>query len=86
MAAASQLNIKNPETVRLAHELAKLKGETVTDAVTKAVRERLERERRKREQMVREVMRIVEESGPSGLPEGEDHTAFLYDEKTGLPR
>ncbi|HEX9867242.1 MAG TPA: type II toxin-antitoxin system VapB family antitoxin, partial [Candidatus Tectomicrobia bacterium] len=35
------LNIKNPETHRLATELARLTGETLTQAVTEAVRERL---------------------------------------------
>jgi antitoxin VapB len=37
------LNLKNEETNRLAHELAVLTGETLTTAVTVAVRERLER-------------------------------------------
>lgn len=37
------LNIKNPETVRLAHELADRTGETVTGAITVALRERLGR-------------------------------------------
>jgi antitoxin VapB len=86
MAVVTQLNIKNPETVRLARELAKLKGETVTDAVTKAVKERLERERSDPERLVTEIMALVRRSGPSGLPPDEDHTAFLYDEETGLPR
>jgi hypothetical protein len=40
------LNIKNPETHRLAEELAKLTGETLTAAVTTAVRERLDRVQR----------------------------------------
>ena len=37
------LNIKNKETHKLADQLAKLTGESMTDAVTKAVRERLEK-------------------------------------------
>jgi antitoxin VapB len=37
------LNIKNEETQRLAHELSKITGESMTVAVTKALRERLER-------------------------------------------
>ncbi|HEY3776531.1 MAG TPA: type II toxin-antitoxin system VapB family antitoxin [Rhizomicrobium sp.] len=41
------LNIKNPETHRLAHELATLTGESMAEAVTQAVRERLARQRRK---------------------------------------
>lgn len=42
------LNIRNPETERLAAELARRTGETKTEAVTKALRERLERLRRER--------------------------------------
>ena len=42
------LNIRNPETERLAETLAKLTGETKTQAVTKALRDRLERIRRQR--------------------------------------
>jgi antitoxin VapB len=37
------MNIKNDEAQKLAHELSKLTGESLTAAVTKAVRERLER-------------------------------------------
>ena len=37
------LNIRNPETERLAAELARRTGETKTEAVTRALRERLER-------------------------------------------
>ena len=37
------LNIKNTETTRLIRELADLTGESMTGAVTEAVRERLER-------------------------------------------
>ena len=37
------LNIKDSEADRLARELARLTGETITRAVTVAVRERLER-------------------------------------------
>ncbi len=42
------LNIRNPETERLAATLAKLTGESKTQAVTQALRERLERVRRRR--------------------------------------
>jgi antitoxin VapB len=38
----SALSIKNAETVRLARELAAKRGETITQAVTTALRERLE--------------------------------------------
>ena len=42
------LNIRNSETERLAAELARRTGETKTEAVTKALRERLARLRRER--------------------------------------
>ena len=42
------LNIRNPETERLAAELSKLTGETKTRAVTEALRERLERVQNRR--------------------------------------
>ena len=38
--------IKNNEADRLVRELAAVTGESLTDAVTKSLRERLERERR----------------------------------------
>ncbi len=43
-----QLNIKDAEATRLARELAKLTGETQTEAVRKALHERLEREKAER--------------------------------------
>ncbi|MCC5887489.1 MAG: type II toxin-antitoxin system VapB family antitoxin [Gammaproteobacteria bacterium] len=42
------LNIRNPETEALAAELARLTGETKTQAVTLALRDRLARLRRER--------------------------------------
>ena len=42
------LNIKNDEAHKLATELAEITGESLTSAVTSALRERLARERRRR--------------------------------------
>ena len=42
------LNIKNEETHRLAAQLAELTGETMTRAVTLALQEQLEREKKRR--------------------------------------
>lgn len=42
------LNIRNPEAEALAAELARETGETKTEAVTRALRDRLERVRRDR--------------------------------------
>jgi antitoxin VapB len=43
----AQLNIKNDDAYSLASRLAELTGESLTTAVTEALRERLEREQRK---------------------------------------
>ena len=42
-----QLNIKNEEAHRMAAQLADVTGESMTRAVTEAIRERLEREKGK---------------------------------------
>ena len=42
------LSIKDPEADRLARNLAALTGESLTDAVKAALRDRLEREQRRR--------------------------------------
>ena len=83
------LNIKNDETCRLAGELARLTGETKTGAITVALRERLEREKRLRDADVRvQKLRTIAERcarlldpGPSAV----EHGDVLYDER-GLPK
>ncbi|MFZ3237339.1 MAG: type II toxin-antitoxin system VapB family antitoxin [Stellaceae bacterium] len=42
------LSLKDPETDRLAREVAKLTGESLTEAVRKSLAERLDRERLRR--------------------------------------
>jgi antitoxin VapB len=42
------LSIKDPDVDRLARQLARMTGESITDAVRLAVRDRLEREQRRR--------------------------------------
>ena len=83
------LNIKNDETCQLADELARLTGETMTGAITVALRERLEREMRARsaEALARELRAIGQRCaklmgpGPSAI----EHGDLLYDEQ-GLPK
>jgi antitoxin VapB len=52
------LNIKSSETDRLARELCALTGETITEAVTRALEERLQRQRSDRNQ-ARELARAA---------------------------
>jgi antitoxin VapB len=53
------LSIKTEEADRLARSLAKLTGETLTEAITTALRERLARERAKHEAAVDLPARIA---------------------------
>ena len=86
---AMGINIKNDETCQLAGELARLTGDTMTGAITVALRERLERERRARgaARRLREMRAIAERCarllGPG--PSAVEHGDVLYDER-GLPR
>ncbi len=82
------LNIKSEETHQLVRELAERTGETMTAAVTAAVRERLERVRREQgESLADRLMAIGRDCAPR-LKEpfrSADHADLLYDER-GLPR
>lgn len=83
------LNIKNEETCLLAGELARLMGETKTGAITAALKERLERERRlrDRESLLRKI-RVIRKRCASLLnpgPSVAEHGDLLYDER-GLPK
>lgn len=79
------LNIKNEETHRLAQELAAMTGESLTAAVTEAVRERLERV--KSRGMAERIMKIARRAAPLWKEpyKSIDHGDLLYDEK-GLPK
>jgi antitoxin VapB len=81
------LNIKNPKTTKLARELADLTGESVTEAVTIAVEERLTRVRHGREGLAERLMQIGREAAPHFEPsfKSEDIADMLYDED-GLPK
>lgn len=82
-------NFNDPEASRQAGELPRLTGETTTGAVTVALRERLERERRKRDAalLAQELHAIGRRCaallapGPAAV----EHGNLLYDDR-GLPR
>ncbi|HSJ13492.1 MAG TPA: type II toxin-antitoxin system VapB family antitoxin [Longimicrobiales bacterium] len=81
------INIKNPEADRLVRELAELTGESITDAVVAAIRERLarQREQRGRQRTLQQITRIRERY--RALPLEDDRSAeeiLAYDER-GLP-
>lgn len=83
------LNIKNAETYRLIRELAELTGETMTTAVTVAVRDRLTRVRQVETrggmaERLREIGTDMQARLPAGFGAG-DPTDVLYD-RDGIPR
>jgi antitoxin VapB len=80
------LNIKNDEAHQLATELARLTGESLTSAVTLALRERLIRERRRRRtnQVAARLMKIA--SRYAALPDtGRTPDEILGYDEHGLP-
>jgi len=82
------LNIKNEKTHRLARELARLTGESMTAAVDKAVQERLERVRDTKKGGLAERLLKIGRECAAHMKEpylSIDHGEMLYDEK-GLPK
>jgi hypothetical protein len=95
------LEINNDRADELAMELSELTGESIDSAVTRALEERLARERQLRgvaegkphsaeeqrsiEERVAEAMAIVRAAGGKGSGHSSDHDELLYDER-GLPR
>jgi antitoxin VapB len=82
------VTIKNEETRRLVRELAERTGETMTAAVTTAVRERLERVRREQGESLADQLLAIGRDCAARLKEplrSADHGDLLYDER-GLPR
>ena len=81
------LNIKSDEAHRLAQELAGITGESMTSAVTIAIKERLERTRKHRKTRFDRMLAIAEDAA-SRMKEpwkSVDHGEMLYDE-LGLPK
>lgn len=82
------LNIKNEEAHRLASELAQATGESMTVAVTEALRERLERVRGNAKKDLAQRLLEIGRDCAAHLKEpykSIDHGDLLYDEK-GLPK
>lgn len=84
------LNIKSAQAYELTRELAELTGESLTQAVTAAVRERLERVRAVPDQTRAraDVLLAIGRDTASRLAEparSADHGELLYDER-GIPR
>jgi antitoxin VapB len=80
------LNIRNHETEKLAADLAALTGETQTEAVTKALRDRLEqvKRRRSKRRLADRLDEIAKHCASLPILDRCSPENMLYDEQ-GLP-
>ena len=80
------LNVKDPEAHRLAQAITQETGETLTRAVTEALRERYERlHKRDPEALAADIRAIADRAAAHIKRPYLDHAEFLYDEH-GLPK
>jgi antitoxin VapB len=82
------MNIKSKEAYRLTKQLSKLTGESLTTAVTEAVRERLDRVRREHGVDLAERLLAIGRDCVTRLKEPFrtiDHENMLYNDR-GLPK
>lgn len=82
------LNIRNAEAEKLAEELARQTGESKTEAVTKALRDRLSRIRRERikRSLTDELEEIAKHCANLPVLDGRRPEDILGYDETGLPR
>ena len=81
------LNIRNAEAEKLAAELARATGETKTEAVTKALRDRLTRVRRERtkRRLADELEKIAEHCANLPVRDARRAEDILGYDESGLP-
>jgi antitoxin VapB len=82
------LNIRNPEAEKLAADLARATGESKTEAVTKALRDRLVRVRRERakRRLADELEEIAERCASLPVLDGRRPEEIIGYDDNGLPR
>lgn len=82
------LSIKSPEADRLARELSAVTGESMTEAVIVAMRERLRRETHRREdkrQLVEDLMAIGRHAASLAVYDNRSADEILGWDENGLP-
>ncbi len=83
---AMSLNVKDPEAHRFAQAIARATGETITRAVTEALRERYERLQKQDPEMLAADLRAIAKRAAAHIKRPYlDHAELLYDEH-GLPK
>jgi antitoxin VapB len=82
----TSLNVKDPEAHRLAQAIAEHTGETITRAVTEALRERYQRlHKHGAAALAADIRAIADRAAAHIKGPYLDHAEFLYDER-GLPK
>jgi len=81
------MNIKSDDTHSRAKELARLTGETIAEAVDRAVTERLDRLRRRRNRkaLAERLLKLGDQCSRLPVIDNRSADEMLYDER-GLPR
>jgi antitoxin VapB len=82
------LSIKAPEADRLARQLAAVTGETITNAVIVAMRERLERQQRKQEEtqaLISDLMAIANHCASLPVIDDRSEDEIMGWDENGLP-
>ena len=81
------MNIKSGDTHRRAKELARITGETIAEAVDRAVSERLERlrKRRNRKALAERLLKLGDQCSRLPVLDNRTPDEMLYDER-GLPQ
>ena len=85
----TSLNIKNEKTVQLVRELSQRTGQTMTGAITLAVKAQLERERPNPKAGLAEWLDEVTSETSLLMNDGRTSKELfdeLYDQETGLPK
>lgn len=82
------LNLRNPEAEKLASELARQTGETKTEAVIKALQDRLDRVRRERAKrpLIEELEEIASHCASLPVLDSRPADEILGYDQQGLPR
>lgn len=83
------LSIKDPEADRLAREVARITGETITQAVVTSLRERLKKVERtpaEIEAIVEDAMEIVRHAASLPVLDNRSADEILGYDEIGLPR
>jgi antitoxin VapB len=82
------LNIKDPKTDQFARSLARITGESLTEAINKALRARLEQETRRRGKSIdrTKINKIIERITSQSILDNRSPDQIIGYDEQGLPR